>query len=59
MPSITQTDESRLVNYKLEITWKGEVVNNVGYRPGICRVALMKTKENDSPGRNCKLKLQN
>jgi hypothetical protein len=57
--SVTQIDESRLVNYKMEITWKGEIVNSVGHRPGICVVTLIKTKGNDSQKRNWKLKLQN
>ena len=57
--SITQSDESRLINYKLEMTWKGAIVLNLGYYPAICLVTLMKTKINDSQGRNWKPKLRN
>jgi hypothetical protein len=56
---ITPSDESRLINYKLEMTWKGVIVLNMGYYPGICLVTLTKTKINDSSGRNWKPKRRN
>jgi len=57
--SITQSDESRLINYKFEMTWKSVIVLNLCYCTGICLVTLMETKINDSPGRNWKPKIRN